>query len=181
MILKLSTVNATYRLANSADVGSLVELVNGAYRGESGLRGWTTEAHLLGGLRIDTERVSALIESEGSLVLIREATTLEACVHLERKDSTSVYLGMLTTNVATQSRGVGSSILKFAEDFAKSEWRAERIEMTVITLRKELIDWYVKRGYHVTNEKRPFPTDPRFGIPLVKGLEFVVLEKALKN
>lgn len=174
-------MNTTFRTANFDDVPALVDLVNGAYRGESGARGWTTEAHLLGGLRTDAERVRALIDPPDRVVLVQAATEaatkIDACVQLERKDKSTAYLGMLTTNVDVQSKGLGSSMLSSAEEFAKSEWRSSRIEMTVITARKELIEWYVKRGYSVTKEKRPFPTDPRFGIPLVEGLEFVVLEK----
>lgn len=31
------------------------------------------------------------------------------------------------------------------------------MEMTVIGQRTELVDWYVRRGYVVTDETRPFP------------------------
>ena len=51
--------------------------------------------------------------------------------------------------------------------------------MTVISDRKELIDWYVRHGYSNTGERKPFHfDDPRFGQPK-KQLEFVVLEKTL--
>ena len=47
------------------------------------------------------------------------------------------------------------------------------IEMTVIDRRPELIAYYQRRGYMLTDEKRPFP------IPLDPPLEMVVLAKAL--
>jgi hypothetical protein len=54
------------------------------------------------------------------------------------------------------------------------------MEMTVIVQRAELIDWYVRRGYALTGERRPFPaTDPRFGLPKRNDLEFVVLGRTL--
>ena len=53
------------------------------------------------------------------------------------------------------------------------------IYMTVISVRKELIDWYVRHGYQLTGERKPFAfTDPRFGQQKMK-LEFVVLEKKI--
>ena len=39
--------------ATIADVTELTQLVNSGYRGESSKKGWTTEANLLDGIRID--------------------------------------------------------------------------------------------------------------------------------
>ena len=53
------------------------------------------------------------------------------------------------------------------------------MEMTVISVRSELIAWYERLGYVRTGETRPFPMDdPRFGLPRVR-LSFVVLERAI--
>ena len=52
--------------------------------------------------------------------------------------------------------------------------------MTVIHQRDTLIAWYVRRGYLVTGETKPFPyDDDRFGVPLQADLYFDVLERAL--
>ena len=180
------TTSSKFRIALPADANEISDLVNAAYRGDSGRKGWTTESDLLGGQRIDADRVRSLIEQDGSVILLKLGASIETgetviigCVHLERKNETSAYLGMLTTDSRQQAIGTGSSLLSASELFVRLQWQLKRIEMTVITLRTELIDWYVRRGYQVTGEKRPFPTDPRFGIPLVSGLEFVVLEKEL--
>lgn len=178
-------MNLDVRQAELIDAEEISALVNGAYRGETGAQGWTTEASLLGGMRTDVERVEALIQASGSVVLVAETANpagsiLEACVHLEKKNATTAYLGMLTTDSSRQARGTGRYMLEKAEEFVRDQWGMSEIEMTVITLRTELIEWYVRRGYSVTNEKRPFPSDPRFGIPLVNSpLEFLVLKKSL--
>ena len=44
-------------VATIDDVKELNILVNSAYRGESSKIGWTTEADLLGGIRIDEARL----------------------------------------------------------------------------------------------------------------------------
>jgi hypothetical protein len=41
--------------ATLTDVPELVLLINSSYRGESSKKGWTTEANLIGGQRIDNE------------------------------------------------------------------------------------------------------------------------------
>ena len=51
------------RAATEDDVPALVRLVNSAYRGDSSRAGWTTEADLLGGVRIDAERLTAAVRS----------------------------------------------------------------------------------------------------------------------
>jgi len=52
--------------------------------------------------------------------------------------------------------------------------------MTVLTARAELIDWYRRRGYTLTDETRPFPYGvERNGRPRTDDLVFVVLEKDL--
>jgi hypothetical protein len=48
--------------------------------------------------------------------------------------------------------------------------------MTVITTRHELIAYYERKGFVVTGEKRPFPTETKFGIPK-QHLELLVMEK----
>jgi GNAT superfamily N-acetyltransferase len=168
------------QVATVDQADAIVDLVNGAYRGDAGQYGWTTEAHLLEGLRTDSTRVRDLIVVPGNVVLVKvSGETIDGCVHLEKKDATTAYLGMLTSNVRAQAKGTGSALLNAAEEYAKRVWQTSKIEMTVIDSRHELIAYYVRRGYRMTEEKRPFPNDPRFGVSLVGPLEFVVLEKPI--
>jgi ribosomal protein S18 acetylase RimI-like enzyme len=52
----------------------------------------------------------------------------------------------------------------------------EAIYMTVISLRTELVEWYIRHGYKDTGERKPFPEDPMTGKHM-RELEFMVLEK----
>lgn len=169
-----------FRKATLADVDQIVSLVNTAYRGDSGKIGWTTEAGLLAGIRTDAERISQTINLKNQVILVAEEEgKIEGCVHLTMKNETTAYLGMLTVNVHRQAAGLGRRLLQESERFVRTVWEMKTVEMTVITVRKELIEWYQRRGYTVTNERRPFPRDEKFGIPLQGELEFVVLEKQL--
>lgn len=172
------------RTADSHDVPALEKLVNAAYRGESGRRGWTTESDLLAGQRVDEELIHALIAEDESMILVAMTpdAQIRGCVHLKRNSTTTSYLGMLTTDVDSQAAGIGTQLLRAAEAHARAIFRSSEMEMTVIDVRSELISWYQRRGYHLTGEKRPFPSEnPRFGVPLIKALCFSVLKRSLKH
>ncbi|MDZ7897549.1 MAG: GNAT family N-acetyltransferase [Arcicella sp.] len=160
------------------DIPELNILVNSAYRGESSKKGWTTEEHLLGGIRTDEEGLLQTVENKAITILkYTENDKIIGTVSLE-KQGEKLYLGMLTVSPELQDGGVGKQLLKAAEDFAK-EARIPKIVMTVISVRTELIAWYERHGYIRTGENKPFPmNDPNFGIPK-EFLEFVVLEKKL--
>lgn len=167
--------------AHSSQAIEINELVNSAYRGDSSKRGWTTEADLLGGQRTDSEGIKELIDRENSVVLVAEnenSGKIEGCVHLEKNEE-KCYLGMLTVKPTLQGKGLGGMLLEEAEAFAQF-WDCNHIYMTVIAQRKELIEWYEKRGFRQTGETKPFPYgDERFGLPKVENLHFVVLEKKI--
>ncbi len=162
------------------DAPELNALVNSAYRGDSSRQGWTTEADLLDGSRIDASGIAELIQTQGTTLLkyVEEGEIL-GCVELKKNEG-KLYLGMLTVRPDLQGKGIGKELLKAAEAEAIKQ-SCTSIFMTVISVRNELIDWYVRHGYQLTGERKPFAfTDPRFGQPKMK-LEFVVLEKKLEK
>jgi GNAT superfamily N-acetyltransferase len=181
MIALAQSGKTRFTVASQADVEALVQLVNGAYRGESSRRGWTTEEHLLGGQRTDSAKIADMIAAPGSaILLLHEPAGPCACVHLERRTDQVCYLGMLTVRPDLQAGGIGRQLLASAESYARQFFGARYMEMTVIDSRHELIAWYERRGYHQTGETRPFPyDDERFGLPRVDSLKFVVLRRMI--
>ena len=169
--------------ASAADLQPLHALIESAYRGDSARRGWSHEADLLGGQRTDLEALeAALADPAQHLLVLRDGSSLRACVSLADKGGGLTYLGLLTVDPGQQAAGLGRLILAAAEDHAAAHFAATRIEMTVIAQRAELIAWYERRGYALTDERRPFPLgDARFGLPRRGDLEFVVLERALTS
>lgn len=173
----------TLSLARPADLPAVVELVNGAYRGAGAQQGWTTEAGYIDGPRINLQLIQADLEAqpEASLLVWRagEDGPLLGCVWLQPTDEAIWYLGMLTVRPDRQAGGLGRRILTQAEAYA-AQAGARRVRMTVVNIRDSLIAWYQRRGYTLTDERRPFPyQDNRFGTPRRDDLEFVVLEKAV--
>lgn len=172
---------AIIRQAGLGDVESLHSLVQGAYRGDSARRGWTHEADLLDGDRIDPQTLSSVIADPSHLVLVAERQgCLVGCVQVSQRGRSLAYLGMLTVDPTLQGEGLGRRLISAAEAQAQGRFGARTMEMTVIRQRPELIAWYERRGYVATGETRPFPmTDPRFGLPRRDDLAFLVLARKL--
>ncbi|MBL8557115.1 MAG: GNAT family N-acetyltransferase [Hyphomonadaceae bacterium] len=171
----------SFRIADVRDIPALHALIESAYRGESAKAGWTHEADLLGGQRTDVQALGEIIADDAQVILMaEEAGDLRGCVLVADIDHGRAYLGMLTVRPDLQSAGIGAALLAEAEDLARNVLRAAAMEMTVIKRRRELIAWYERRGYRNTGREAPFPShDPRFGLPKVDDLVFVVLEKTL--
>lgn len=162
--------------ATKEDIPKLETLINSAYRGEGSKKGWTTEADLLEGKRIHAEGLERIITTPGAVILkcsIDE--NIIGCVYLKKNDN-KMYLGMLTVSPALQAGGLGKKILRACEGYA-AEQKCDAIEMTVISVRHELIAWYQRHGYHDTGKRSPFPDDQ----PSVQKqpLEFITMEKSL--
>ena len=174
------TLLSTFRVATPADIPALVELVTSAYRGEVSKQGWTTEADMLGGARIDPEVLRHDIERPRSVVVLAERNgDLLACAHVAEEDYAG-YFGMVSVRPDLQGSGIGKALLSEAERVAREEWALPAMRMSVIDIRDELIAFYERRGYARTGIKKPFPYgDERFGIPKRDDLRFEVLEKAL--
>ncbi|WP_296278847.1 GNAT family N-acetyltransferase [Pseudoxanthomonas sp.] len=170
----------TFRSAVPADIPALVALVTSAYRGDVSKQGWTTEADMLDGQRIDPDVLARDIERDRSRILLAERDgLLLACAHVA-EDEGAGYFGMFSVRPDLQGGGVGKAILAEAERVARDEWRLPAMRMTVIDIRDELIAFYERRGYVRTGTKKPFPYgDERFGIPKRDDLRFEVLEKPL--
>lgn len=174
-------MSEVFRAATLDDIERLQPFVHAAYRGDSARRGWTHEADLLDGQRIDAEGLSDAINDPPQVILLAEEDSeLRGCVSITDKGQELAYLGLLTVDPERQGGGLGRRLIGAAEAEAASRFGADRMEMTVIAQRAELIAWYERCGYVLTGERRPFPaSDPRFGLPRRDDLVFVVLAKAL--
>jgi ribosomal protein S18 acetylase RimI-like enzyme len=170
----------SFRAATVADIPALVTLVTSAYRGDVSRQGWTTEADLLDGNRIDPDVLRGDIERPRSRVLIASrGQDMLGCAHVCEQEGAG-YFGMFAVRPSLQGGGVGNALLVEAERAVREDFGLPMMRMTVIDLREELIAWYERRGYRRTGIKKPFPaTDPRFGLPKRNDLRFEVLEKPL--
>lgn len=170
-------IDSHISIAVVTDAQIITKLLNSAYRGEVSKKGWTTEADLIAGeQRTNTEEVEKLILQKDSVFIIYINQSVNGCVNLQWHGN-KIYLGMLSVNPDLQNSGVGKKLLQASEEYAKYK-NAAAIYMTVIDVRKELIDWYKRHGYADTGERKPFIEDDVSGKHL-QELQFMFLEKKL--
>lgn len=179
-----------FRDATDADIPALIALVTSAYRGEASRAGWTTEADILDGQRIDEAMLREDLQRTHSVILLAEeprddaAPRLIACAHVAVEPGDdgddAAYFGMFSVRPELQGGGIGRMVLDEAERLARERFACTRMRMTVIDCRDELIAYYERRGYRRTGIKKPFPYgNPRYGLPKRDDLQFEVLEKSL--
>ena len=175
-------VTIPVRTAGESDADAVAMLAQSAYRGEASQQGWTTEADLLDGQRVDASMVAQLMATPGSLVLVVDEAAqpgrLLACCHLERRGE-AAYLGLFAVRPDAQAQGVGTAMLAAAEAQAR-RWGAVRLELTVLNHRPELVAWYSRCGFTMTGDTVPFPYgDERYGVPRRDDLVLQGMTKVL--
>jgi ribosomal protein S18 acetylase RimI-like enzyme len=169
--------NSQISTATKADLPVIEKLLNSAYRGGASQKGWTTEAHLIDGETRTTQNdLQQVIQQPGSVFLkyLSPSGEITGCVNLQKHDN-KIYLGMFAVSPLQQGSGTGKQLLAAAEEYAKHV-NCTAIYMSVISLRHELIGWYMRHGYADTGERKPFYEDGITGRHL-QALEFMILEK----
>lgn len=167
-----------FRAAMASDIGAMVPLINAAYRGAGDKRGWTTEEHLVEGARAEPEELREMMGASNARfeLAIDDGGALLGSVHL-RNEGSSCYLGMLSVDPRQQARGVGRTMLERGEAIAR-EWGCERMRISVLEVRAELLAYYERRGYRRTGRSFEFPTTNRSS-PKIAGIRLVELEKEI--
>ena len=164
----------TIRVATHEDLPALHPVIERAYRGETARRGWTHEADLIEGQRTDIPTLAAIIDDPAQRLLVALAAgTPIGCVQVSDRGGGLSYLGLLCIDPDLQAAGLGKQLVAAAEDRARDTFGATSMEMTVIDVRRKLIEFYERRGYRVSGEKRDFPIridPPLFMDVLVKPL-----------
>jgi N-acetylglutamate synthase-like GNAT family acetyltransferase len=151
------------RIARIQDVERIVELINAAFR-----RG---EGHIICGDRIDSEEVRSLLP-KGEFLVAEEDGKLVGCVYLEPRQERT-YLGLLSVSPDLQKQGVGSWLMREAEQ-RRVAAGCRFIDLRTINLRQDNRAFYQRRGY-VETGTAPFPAD----VPTKLPCHFVHMSKSL--
>lgn len=167
-------MHLTIRPAVATDLPAIHPVIERAYRGETARQGWTHEADLIQGPRTNLETLTAIVEDPAQRLLIAwEGETPIGCVNIADRGGRTAYLGLLCIEPLRQTGGLGRQLIAAAESHARDGFGCARIEMTVIEQRRKLIEYYLRRGYAETGERRDFP------IPMEPPLFMTVLAKPL--
>lgn len=152
------------RVATHSDADAITSLINAAFR--------RAEAFLIDGNRIDLQTVQGLLE-KGKFLVAEESGTLAACVYVEPKGERA-YLGLLSVDPHRQKAGLGSMLMKAAEDYCRNAG-CRFIDLQIVNVRQELPSFYHHRGY-VETGTAPFVPGVIPKVPC----HFVKMSKPLK-
>lgn len=167
-----------FQLASIADAECLSALINAAYRPKNHTETWTHESALVKGARISTKQLIEILSESDSVILTADYQQQRAaCVQVKKQAEHCSYIGMLAVSPALQTAGFGKQMLDYAEHYARTEFGAQKLVMSVLSARTELIAFYLRRGYRQTGEFSAYPITLGVGIPKKSGLKIEVLEK----
>ena len=154
------------RVAEVRDAEAIASVINSAFR--------QAEGFLIDRDRIDLETVRELLRTGMFLVancaadkVADDLAALHGCVYVELRGERS-YLGLLSVDPLRQKSGLGSKLMDAAEDYcAKAGSRF--MDLQIVNLRKELPDFYHRKGYIETGTA-PFPPglNPKLACHFVK-------------
>jgi predicted N-acetyltransferase YhbS len=153
----------TLRQAAPADADPIAALVNRAFSAENWFKSTA---------RTNAAQVRELL-GKGIFLLLEEEARLLACVYLEPRGD-RVYLGMLSVEQDAQGRGIGSRMMREAEEFARRAGHLA-IDLRIVHLREELPPYYRKLGY-LESGTEPAPDFPGVKVPI----HFVLMSKSLQ-
>jgi len=155
------------RVAQVGDAEAVASVINSAFR--------QAESFLIDRDRIDLETVRELLRTGIFLVAENVADDLGAlcgCVYVELRGERS-YLGLLSVDPLHQKSGLGSKLMDAAEGYC-AKTGSRFMDLQIVNLRKELPDFYHRKGYIETGTA-PFPPDLNPKLPC----HFVKMSKPL--
>ncbi|MBK0064675.1 MULTISPECIES: GNAT family N-acetyltransferase [unclassified Acinetobacter] len=161
--------------ATEQHLSSIVELVNFSYRNKNH-QGWTSEALLVKGDRINAQQLRELNCSDSAILLLLLDDGLAGCVHVQKSEDAG-YIGMLTIHPDFQNQGIGKQLLQAAEIYLTEKYAIYTFKMSVLSARSELIAFYQRRGYQFISQVDDYPIHANVGQPLLKDLTVLHLVK----
>ncbi|MGH9904014.1 MAG: GNAT family N-acetyltransferase [Pyrinomonadaceae bacterium] len=112
--------------------------------------------------------------SSGTFLFAENKNSTMGCVYVEPRGDRS-YLGLLSVAPDRRQSGLGSMLLAAAEDHCR-QLGCRFMDIKIVNLRKELPDFYRKRGYVETGTS-PFPAD----VETKQPWQFIDMTKLLVN
>lgn len=136
------------RPAAKTDRSRLIPLINSAFAIET----------FLDGTRTDETRLAAMMQKGTILVAEDPSGQLLGSVYIEVRGSRG-YLGQLAVDPAHQGTGLGRFIVEAAEDYLRQQG-CKAVDITVLSLRPELMPIYRRFGYIETGTEAFSPSRP---------------------
>lgn len=136
-----------FRFAGRVDAERIVDVINSAFR--------QAESFIIDRNRVDLELVQSLF-TKGEFLVAEDDGALAGCAYLERRGERA-YLGLLSVSPELQKTGVGSLLMREAEQHC-TKAGCRFMDVRIIDLRTDNQAFYKRRGYVETGTE-PFPSD----------------------
>ncbi len=137
------------RVAAEPDAEAIAAVTNAAFAIEE----------FLEGVRTDTTRVREMMRSGAFLVCMACGEQMIASVYVEIRGVRG-YFGMLAVDPLYQGKGIGARMVRAAEDYGR-ERGCKAMDITVLSLRRELLPFYHRLGYAETRTEEFRPARPQ--------------------
>lgn len=125
------------RSATAADVPALVRVINAAY---------AAEAFCIEGDRTQAGEIRDLL-AQGTFLVAEGDGGLAGSVFLRPEGPDRWYLGLLSVDPPRQGEGLGRALVEAAAEHARRAGGAF-LDLTVVSVRRELFPFYRKLGFH---------------------------------
>lgn len=136
------------RVASEADAAPIAAVTNAAFAIET----------FLEGMRTDAQRVAEMMRQGIFLVCVGRDEQLFACVYVETRGARG-YFGMLAVDPLYQGKGAGTRMVRAAEGYCR-ERGCKAMDITVLSLRPELLPFYHRLGYGEIGTEDFHPSRP---------------------
>jgi N-acetylglutamate synthase-like GNAT family acetyltransferase len=152
------------RIAETVDVEAITTIINAAFK--------QAESFFIERDRIDPAAVSNFLKT-GEFVVLEDERGIAGCVYVEKRGERA-YTGLLAVEPSGQGAGLGSRLMQAAEQHAR-EAGCRCMDLRIVNLRRELPEFYLRRGY-VQTSTSPFTP----GIQTKLPCHFINMSKPLK-
>jgi GNAT superfamily N-acetyltransferase len=139
---------AQVRVASEPDAAPIAAVTNAAFAVET----------FLEGMRTDARRVLEMMRQGVFLVCAGKDDQIVASIYMETRGARG-YFGMLAVDPLYQGKGLGARMVQAAEDYCR-ERKCTAMDITVLSLRPELLPFYHRLGYAETGKEEFRPSRP---------------------
>ncbi len=150
------------REASRSEIPQLVSLINRAFAVTRVFRR---------GVRTNPEQLERMMD-EGKFLLLGSERDPVACVYL-RLSGEHAYLGTLSVDPARQRQGIGSRMMRYAEDYCRAAG-CKAIDIRIVNVRTELPGIYHKFGFVETGTQSAEAIKDA-----IQPIHFVIMTKEL--
>jgi predicted N-acetyltransferase YhbS len=156
------SADMSFRNANPSEISAITNLINLAFRVER--------------FFVESDRIKASEVRDrfgtGTFILAERGGLLIGCIYVELRGLRS-YAGLLAVDPSQQRTGVGTGLMKAAEDHGRANG-CKAMDLQLVSVREELPHFYRGLGY-VETGVAPFPSS----VPTKLACHFVTMAKPL--